>query len=181
MQEGRRLSHARHKCDGQAEPDAPGARLTLELNLRHSNRSIVTPSERIVHWPKDQERLSSASKAGFHPGLSTVENDRPGTRLRRGTHSRPKPRPDEGAVVRLRLGDPMLAPELVVFLRRCQCEVDHLGPATLGVGSEARDRPRDGGAAAQAPREDERAASRPRSATNGRAWRSRRTSRSGVR
>jgi hypothetical protein len=28
----------------------------------------------------------------------------------------------------------MLAPELVVFLRRCQCEVDHLGPATLGVG-----------------------------------------------
>jgi hypothetical protein len=28
----------------------------------------------------------------------------------------------------------MLAPELVVFLRRCQCDVDHLGPATLGVG-----------------------------------------------
>jgi hypothetical protein len=28
----------------------------------------------------------------------------------------------------------MFAPELVVFLRRCQCEVDHLRPATLGVG-----------------------------------------------
>jgi len=37
-------------------------------------------------------------------------------------------------VVRLRLDDPMLAPELVVFLRRCQCDVDHLGPATLRVG-----------------------------------------------
>ena len=42
----------------------------------------------------------------------------------------------------------MLAPELVVFLRRCQCEVDHLGPATLEGRPEARDRPRDGGAAA---------------------------------
>lgn len=27
----------------------------------------------------------------------------------------------------------MLATELVAFLRRCQCDVDHLGPATLGV------------------------------------------------
>lgn len=37
-------------------------------------------------------------------------------------------------MVRLRLDDPMLAPELVAFLRRCECTVDHLGPATLGVG-----------------------------------------------
>lgn len=27
----------------------------------------------------------------------------------------------------------MLASELVAFLRRCQCDVDHLGPGTLGV------------------------------------------------
>jgi hypothetical protein len=37
-------------------------------------------------------------------------------------------------MVLLRLNDPMLASELVTFLRRCQCDVEHLGPTTFGVG-----------------------------------------------
>lgn len=37
-------------------------------------------------------------------------------------------------MVRLRLHDPASAPELVAFLRRCQCQVRDLGPATVGVG-----------------------------------------------
>jgi len=37
-------------------------------------------------------------------------------------------------MVRLRLHDPSVAPELVSFLRRCQCEVRHLGPTMVGVG-----------------------------------------------
>jgi hypothetical protein len=34
----------------------------------------------------------------------------------------------------VRLEDPMLASELLTFLRRCQCEVEASGPATLEVG-----------------------------------------------
>ena len=37
-------------------------------------------------------------------------------------------------MVRVRLHDPSLAPELASFLRRCQCEVSHLGPTMVGVG-----------------------------------------------
>ena len=37
-------------------------------------------------------------------------------------------------MVRLRLHDPSLAPELASFLRRCQCEVRQLGPTMVGVG-----------------------------------------------
>ena len=37
-------------------------------------------------------------------------------------------------MVRLRLDDPSVALELVAFLRRCQCNVEHLGPTTVGVG-----------------------------------------------
>ena len=37
-------------------------------------------------------------------------------------------------MVRLRLHDPSLAPELALFLRRCQCKVEHLGPTMVGVG-----------------------------------------------
>jgi|SRR4051812_44473277 hypothetical protein len=37
-------------------------------------------------------------------------------------------------MVRLRLQDPSSTPELVSFLRRCQCQVRDLGAATLGVG-----------------------------------------------
>jgi hypothetical protein len=37
-------------------------------------------------------------------------------------------------MVRLRLHDPSLAPELASFLRRCQCEVRQLGPTVVGVG-----------------------------------------------
>ncbi|TMK92300.1 MAG: hypothetical protein E6G42_07775 [Actinobacteria bacterium] len=37
-------------------------------------------------------------------------------------------------MVQLRLHDPSLTTELVTFLRRCQCSVRDLGPATVGVG-----------------------------------------------
>ena len=37
-------------------------------------------------------------------------------------------------MVRLRLQDPSVTLELVAFLRRCQCNVQHLGPTTVGVG-----------------------------------------------
>jgi len=37
-------------------------------------------------------------------------------------------------MVRLRLNDSSLAMELGTFLRRCECEVEQLGPTTLGVG-----------------------------------------------
>jgi hypothetical protein len=37
-------------------------------------------------------------------------------------------------MVRLRLQDPSLTGELVMFLRRCQCSVRDLGSATVGVG-----------------------------------------------
>jgi hypothetical protein len=37
-------------------------------------------------------------------------------------------------MVRLRVHDPSRTAELVTFLRRCQCEVQHLGPSTVGVG-----------------------------------------------
>jgi hypothetical protein len=37
-------------------------------------------------------------------------------------------------MVRLRLSDDSLTTELVGFLRRCECEVEHLGPATVAVG-----------------------------------------------
>jgi hypothetical protein len=37
-------------------------------------------------------------------------------------------------MVRLRLTDSSLTDELASFLRRCQCEVEHLGPGTVGVG-----------------------------------------------
>jgi hypothetical protein len=37
-------------------------------------------------------------------------------------------------MVRLQLDDPSLTPELVAFLRRCQCEVMHLGPTSVSVG-----------------------------------------------
>lgn len=37
-------------------------------------------------------------------------------------------------MVRLRVHDPSLAPELASFLRRCQCEVEQLGPTMVGVG-----------------------------------------------
>jgi hypothetical protein len=37
-------------------------------------------------------------------------------------------------MMELRLNDPLLASELVTFLRRCDCDVQHLGPSTLGVG-----------------------------------------------
>jgi hypothetical protein len=37
-------------------------------------------------------------------------------------------------MVQLRLNDTALASELGRFLRRCECEVEHLGPTTLGVG-----------------------------------------------
>ena len=36
-------------------------------------------------------------------------------------------------MVRLRLTDATLAAELATFLRRCECDVDQLGPTTLGV------------------------------------------------
>jgi hypothetical protein len=36
-------------------------------------------------------------------------------------------------MVRLRIDDPMLAPELLAFLRRCECDVEHRGPTTLEV------------------------------------------------
>jgi len=36
--------------------------------------------------------------------------------------------------VRLRLHDPSQTSELISFLRRCQCDVRDLGPATVGVG-----------------------------------------------
>ena len=38
------------------------------------------------------------------------------------------------AMVRLKLDDPSLTPKLVAFLRRCQCEILHLGPTSVGVG-----------------------------------------------
>ncbi len=37
-------------------------------------------------------------------------------------------------MVRLRLQDPSVTLDLVAFLRRCQCNVEHLGPTTVGVG-----------------------------------------------
>jgi hypothetical protein len=37
-------------------------------------------------------------------------------------------------MVRLRLHDPSFTPELVSFLRRCECQVRDLGPAIVGVG-----------------------------------------------
>ena len=37
-------------------------------------------------------------------------------------------------MVRLKLHDPSLAPELASFLRRCQCDVQQLGPTMVGVG-----------------------------------------------
>ena len=37
-------------------------------------------------------------------------------------------------MVRLRVDDPTLASELLTFLRRCECDVDQLGPETLEVG-----------------------------------------------
>jgi hypothetical protein len=37
-------------------------------------------------------------------------------------------------MVRVRLHDPSFTDELVSFLRRCQCHVRDLGPATVGVG-----------------------------------------------
>jgi hypothetical protein len=37
-------------------------------------------------------------------------------------------------MVRVRLHDPSAAPELASFLRRCQCEVQQLGPTMVGVG-----------------------------------------------
>ena len=37
-------------------------------------------------------------------------------------------------MVRLRLHDPSFTPDLVSFLRRCQCQVRDLGPAIVGVG-----------------------------------------------
>jgi hypothetical protein len=37
-------------------------------------------------------------------------------------------------MVRLRVHDPSTTLELVAFLRRCQCNVQHLGPTTVGVG-----------------------------------------------
>lgn len=36
-------------------------------------------------------------------------------------------------MIRLRLDDPMLASELLTFLRRCECDVEASGPATLEV------------------------------------------------
>lgn len=36
-------------------------------------------------------------------------------------------------MIRLRVDDPMLAPELLTYLRRCQCDVEYLGPTTLEV------------------------------------------------
>ena len=36
-------------------------------------------------------------------------------------------------MIRLRLNDPMLASELLIFLRRCECDVEASGPATLEV------------------------------------------------
>ena len=37
-------------------------------------------------------------------------------------------------MVRLRLHDPSFTDELVSFLRRCQCQVRDVGPATVAVG-----------------------------------------------
>jgi hypothetical protein len=37
-------------------------------------------------------------------------------------------------MVRVRLDDPSVAPELASFLRRCQCDVQQLGPTMVGVG-----------------------------------------------
>jgi hypothetical protein len=37
-------------------------------------------------------------------------------------------------MLQLRLHDPSFTPELVSFLRRCQCQVRDLGPAIVGVG-----------------------------------------------
>jgi hypothetical protein len=39
-------------------------------------------------------------------------------------------------MVRLRLSDDSLTTELVGFLRRCACQVESLGPATVGVSLE---------------------------------------------
>lgn len=47
--------------------------------------------------------------------------------------AQPHRRPLFAPMVQLQLNDTALAAELGMFLRRCECVVEHLGPNTLGV------------------------------------------------